>query len=105
MVSASVRSSLNVDELVYDQNVQQEARYGSAPSRGSHVRNQDANMQVVPNVIPLERLTLRRDRMVVSENMDIPQHHQCERIQSPIPSTYTRRDIPDESSDEHGSLQ
>ena len=33
--------------------------------------------------------------------MDITQHHQCERIQSP----YTRRNIPDDSSDEHGSFR
>ena len=37
--------------------------------------------------------------------MDITQHHQYERIQSPIPSTYTGRDIPDESGDEHGSFR
>ena len=43
-VSASVSSPLNVDELVPDPNIQQEARYGSAASRGSHVRTQDANM-------------------------------------------------------------
>ena len=43
-VSASVRSPLNVDELVSDPNVQQEARLGSAASKGSHVRTQVANM-------------------------------------------------------------
>ena len=100
-VSASVRSPLNVDELIADPNVQQEARYGSAASRGSQVRTQDANMRVVPNAISLERLTLRRGRTVVSENMDTVQCHQHERIQS----HYTRRDIPDDSSDEHGSFR
>ena len=104
-VSASVRSPLNMDELVSDPTVQPEARISSAASRGSHVRTQDMNMQVVPNVIPLERLTVRRDRTVVSKNIDRIQHHQCERIQSPIPLTYTRRDIPDDSSDEHRSFR
>ena len=87
--------------MVSDPNVQQEARYDSTASRGSHVRTQDVNIQVVLDVIPLERLTLRRDRTLVSEYMDITQHHQCERIQSP----YTRRNIPDDSSDEHGSFR
>ena len=104
-VSASVRSPLNVNELVSDPTVQQEARLSSAASRGSHVRTQDTNMRVVPNVIPLERLTVRRDRTVVSENIDKIQHHQHERIQSPIPLTYARRDIPDDSSDEHRSFR
>ena len=104
-VSASVRSPLNMDELVSDQNVQQEARYRSDVSRSSHVRSQDEDRRVVPNVIPLERLTLGRDRTVVSENMDRTQHHQHERVQSPIPPTYTRRNIPDDSSDEHRSFR
>ena len=41
--------------------------------------------------------------MMVSENINIAPHHPCERSHSHIPSTYTRRDFLDDSSDDHGS--
>ena len=43
-VSGSVRPPLDVDELVSDPNIQQEAGCASAASGGSHVRTQDANV-------------------------------------------------------------
>ena len=102
-VSGSLRPSLEVDELVSDPNIQQEAGRASAASGGSHVRTQDENVQVIPSIVPPERLTLRRDRTMVSENINIAPHHPCERSHAHIPSTYTRRDFPDDSSDDHGS--
>ena len=102
-ISGSVRPPLEVDELISDPNVQLEAGSASAVPGGSHVRTQDANMQVIPSIVPLERLTLRRDRTMVSEIINIAPHHPCERSHSHRPSTYTRRDFPDDSSDDHGS--
>ena len=77
-VSGSVRPPLDVDELVSDPNIQQKAGCASAVSGGSHVRTQDANMQVISSIVPLERLTLRRDRTMVSENINIAPHHSHE---------------------------
>ena len=102
-ISGSVRPPLEVDELVSDPNIQPEAGRVSAASGGSHVRTQDANVQVIPSIVPLERLTLRRDRMMVSEYINIAPHHPHERSHSHIPYTYTRRDFPDDSSNDHGS--
>ena len=102
-VSGSVRPPLDIDELVPDPNIQQEVGRASAALDGSHVRTQDANVLVVSSIIPLERLTLRRDRTMVSENISIAQHRPCERAPSHVPSTNTRRDFPADSSDDHGS--
>ena len=102
-ISGSVRPPLNVDDLILDPVVQQEAGHDSTASGGSHVRIQDTNMREIPSTIPLERLTLRRDRMMMSEDINLVQHHTHERTNSHIPSTYTRRNYSEDSSNDHGS--
>ena len=42
---------------------------------------------------------------MVSENINIAPHHPCERSHSHRPSTYTRRDFSDDSSDESWIIQ
>ena len=101
-ISGNVRPPLEVDELISDPNVQPETGCASAASGGSHVRTQDVNVQVIPSIVPLERLTLRRDRTMVSENINIAPCHPRERSHSHRPSTYTRRDFLDDSSNDHG---
>ena len=102
-ISGSVRPPLEVEELISPPNVQSEAVNVSAASGGSHVRTQDANVQVIPSTVPLERLTLKRDTTMVSENINIAPCYPWKRSHSHIPSTYTTRDFPDDSSDDHGS--
>ena len=101
-ISGSVRPPLDVDELVSVPNIQQEEGCTFAASGGSHVGTQGMNVQVISSMVPLERLTLRGDRTMMSENINIISSHPCERSHSHIPSAYTRRDYPDDSSDDHG---
>ena len=103
--SGSVMPPLGVDELVHDQNIQQASGDGSDTSRGSHVRTQDTNVQAISSIIPMERLTLRRDRMIVSEPINIAQCHLHERTHSQRTSTSTRRDYLDDSSDDNRLLR
>ena len=76
--SEGMMPSLNVGELVPRPSVQQESGNNSDTSRGSHVRTQDINVQENLSILPGERLTSSRDRMIISENINIAQHHPCE---------------------------
>ena len=61
-VSGSVRPSLNVDDLVLSQNIHQGSGNIPDPSRGSHVRNQNINVQKILSIPPVERSISSNDR-------------------------------------------
>ena len=102
--SGGMMPSLNVGELVPRQNVQQESGNNSDTSRGSHVRTQDINVQEISSILP-ERLTSSRERRIISENISIVQHPPHEGIHPQQMSTSTRRDYPDDNSNDNRSLR
>ena len=61
-ISRSVRPSLNVDDLILSQNVQQESGNISDPSRGSHVRTQNINIREISSIPLVERVISNSDR-------------------------------------------
>ena len=54
-VSRSVRSPLNVNDLIQSQNVHQEPINILAPSRKSHIGNQNINIREISSIPPGER--------------------------------------------------
>ena len=103
--SGSVMPPLNVGELIPGLNAHQESGNISDISRGSHVRTQNINVQEILSIPPVERLTLSRDRRIVSKNINIVQHNSCEGIYPQRMSTSNRRDYPDDSSDDNRLLR
>ena len=63
--------SLSVGDLTPSLNVNTEPENNSDTSRGSHIRTQGVDLQEILGIPLVERLTLSRDRRIMSENMSI----------------------------------
>ena len=69
--SEHVMPSLSVGDLTPSPNVNTEPENNSDTSRGSHIRTQGIDLQGILGIPPAERLTLSRDRRIISENMSM----------------------------------
>ena len=66
--SEHVMPSLSVGDLTPSPNVNMEPENNSDTSRGSHIRTQGIDLQGISGIPQVERLTLSRDRRIISEN-------------------------------------
>ena len=69
--SGHVMPSLSVGDLTPSLNVNTEPENNLDSSRSSHVRTQGIDLQEILGIPPVERLTLSRDRRIISGNMSI----------------------------------
>ena len=69
--SGNVIPSIGEGELTPSPNVHPESENNSDTSRGSHVRIQEIVLQEISGIPSVERLTSSKDRMIISENMNI----------------------------------
>ena len=103
--SGNVIPPIGVGELTPSLNVNTESENNSDTSRGSHVRNQEIDLQEIPVIPPVERLTSSRDRRMITENVRIGQNYLREGTCLQGTSTSHRRDYPKDSSEDNRSYR
>ena len=103
--SGNVIPPIGVGESTPSPNVNMESENNSDTSRGSHVRTQEIDLQEIPVIPPVERLTSSRDRRMTSENVRIEQNYPCEETCPQGSSTSNRRNYPEDSSEDNRSYR
>ena len=103
--SGNVILPISVGESTPSPNVNTESENNTSTSRGSHVRTQEIDVPENLVIPPVERLTLSRDRRMISENVKIRQKYPCEGTCLPGTSTSNRRDYPEDSSEDNRSYR
>ena len=103
--SGNVTPPIGVGDLTPSPNVNMESENNSDTSRGSHVRNQEIDLQDISGIPPVERVTSSKDKRMISENARIEQNYPHEGTCLQGTSTSDRRDYLEDSSEDNRSYR